>query len=52
MSHSYISKAVRAKVSARSRFQCGYCLSQEAIVGTPMELGHAKTDRVPVSFLD
>ena len=40
MSRSYIPKALRAKVGARARYRCGYCLSQEAVVGMPMELDH------------
>jgi hypothetical protein len=40
MSRSYISKALRIKVSAQARYRCGYCLTQEAVVGTPMEFDH------------
>lgn len=40
MSRSRISKELRAKVAAQARYRCGYCLSAEAIVGTPMELDH------------
>jgi HNH endonuclease len=40
MSGTYISKALRAKVGAEARHRCGYCLTQEAVVGTPMELDH------------
>ena len=40
MSKSYISKALRERVTRQARQRCGYCLTQEAIVGTPMELDH------------
>jgi hypothetical protein len=40
MSRSYISMALRAKIAAQARYRCGYCLTQEAVVGTPMELDH------------
>jgi len=40
MSRSRISRALRAKVAAQARHRCGYCLTAEAIVGTPMELDH------------
>ena len=31
-------KALRARVAAQARYRCGYCLTSESIVGTPMEL--------------
>ncbi len=40
MSRSRIPKALRAKVAAQARYRCGYCLTSESIVGTPMELDH------------
>jgi HNH endonuclease len=40
MSKSRIPKALRARVAAQARYRCGYCLTAEAIVGTPMELDH------------
>jgi len=40
MSDAYIPKAVREKVAAQARHRCGYCLTSEAIVGTPMEIDH------------
>lgn len=36
MSHTYISKALRERVAAQARRRCGYCLTSERIVGTPM----------------
>ena len=35
MSDAYISKALREKVAAQAHHRCGYCLTSEAIVGTP-----------------
>jgi len=40
VSDPYIPKALRAKVAAQARHRCGYCLTSEAIVGTPMEIDH------------
>jgi HNH endonuclease len=40
MSQSYVPKELRDRVAAQARYRCGYCLSAEAIVGTPMEIEH------------
>jgi len=40
MSRFYIPKALRERVAAQARHRCGYCLTSEAIVGTPMEIDH------------
>jgi len=40
MSNSYIPKALREQVTAQARRRCGYCLTQEIIVGSPMEIDH------------
>jgi hypothetical protein len=40
MSQTYISKAMRARVSAQARHRCGYCLTSEMVVGMPMEIDH------------
>jgi hypothetical protein len=40
MSHSYIPKALREQVTAQARRRCGYWLTQETIVGSPMEIDH------------
>jgi hypothetical protein len=40
MSRTYISKALREKVSEQARHRCGYYLTAEAVVGTPMEVDH------------
>jgi hypothetical protein len=36
----YISKALRQGVTEQARHRCGYCLTSEYIVGTPMEIEH------------
>jgi hypothetical protein len=40
MSRSYIPKSLRQRVAEAANYQCGYCLSTEAIVGAPMEIDH------------
>ncbi|MFL5803426.1 MAG: HNH endonuclease [Roseiflexaceae bacterium] len=40
MSKSYIPKSLRELVAEQARHRCGYCLTQEGIVGTPMEVDH------------
>ena len=40
MSRTYISKALRQQVASHARHRCGYCLTSEAVVGTPMEIDH------------
>lgn len=40
MSTGYISKALRASVSAEARYRCGYCLAQESVIGAAMEIEH------------
>jgi HNH endonuclease len=40
MSTSYIPKALRELVAAQARYRCGYCLTQELIIGTPMDVEH------------
>ena len=40
MSQSYVPKALRERVAAQAQHRCGYCLTAEAIVGTPMEIEH------------
>ncbi len=40
MSDTYIPKTLRAKVAAQAHHRCGYCLTSEEIVGTPMEIDH------------
>ena len=38
MSDPYIPQALRQKVAAQARYRCGYCLTSDAIVGTPIEV--------------
>lgn len=40
MSRSYIPKRLRNRVAEQARRRCGYCLTAERIVGTPMEIDH------------
>lgn len=40
MADSHIPRALRERVRAQSRYRCGYCLTQEAIVGAAMEIDH------------
>ena len=40
MSRSYISRALRDRVTLAARGRCGYCLTSEHIVGAPMEVDH------------
>ncbi len=40
MSRTYISKSLRERVTMQARHRCGYCLTSESIVGTPMEMDH------------
>ncbi|MEI6047114.1 MAG: HNH endonuclease [Chloroflexota bacterium] len=40
MSKSYIPEAIRERVASTARYRCGYCLTSEMVVGTPMEIDH------------
>jgi hypothetical protein len=40
MSSAYIHQGLRQRVAEQARHRCGYCLSQEAVVGSPMEVDH------------
>lgn len=40
MSRSHIGKALRSSVARRARHRCGYCLTQEVVVGAAMEIDH------------
>ena len=40
MSRAYVPKALREQVALEARHRCGYCLTAEDIVGTPMEIEH------------
>jgi len=38
MSSTYIPQALPQQVAEQARYRCGYCLTSEAVVGTPMEI--------------
>jgi hypothetical protein len=40
MSKGYVARALRELVARQARHRCGYCLTQEAVVGTPMQIEH------------
>lgn len=40
MSKTYIPKDLRARVAEQARYRCGYCLTQEMVVGVPMDVDH------------
>ena len=40
MSETHIPQALRQRVASKARYRCGYCLTSETIVGTPMEMDH------------
>jgi len=40
VSGTYVAKELRAEVSEEARHRCGYCLTQELVVGTLMEVDH------------
>ena len=40
MTSAYIPVPLRERISKQARHRCGYCLTQEAIVGAPMEIEH------------
>src|SRR5512145_238539 len=44
MRKAYIPKALRDRVAQQAGYRCGYCLTQESVVGTPMELDHLIPD--------
>jgi hypothetical protein len=40
MSPGHIPKALRDRVANDARHRCGYCLTVETVVGTPMDIDH------------
>lgn len=40
MTGHYIPPLLRRRVAEQARYRCGYCLTLEVIVGTPMEVDH------------
>ncbi len=40
MSRAYIPKALRDRIATQAKHRCGYCLSQQEVVGSSMEIDH------------
>lgn len=40
MSRTYIPEAVRERVAKAARYRCGYCLTQQDIVGYLLHIEH------------
>jgi hypothetical protein len=40
VSPDYIPVELRRRVASQARHRCGYCLTQELVIGRPMELDH------------
>jgi hypothetical protein len=40
VSSDYIPVELRRRVAAQARYRCGYCLTQETVIGRPMEFDH------------
>jgi len=40
MSRAFIPKAVRERVAAEALYRCGYCQTQQVVVGIPMHIDH------------
>lgn len=40
MSQKYVPKALRELITNQAKSRCGYCLSQQVILGFPMEFDH------------
>jgi hypothetical protein len=40
VSRAYVARALREIVTQAARRRCGYCLTQELVVGPPMEIEH------------
>jgi hypothetical protein len=40
VSSSYIPRALRERITEEARGRCGYCLSQEAVIGMAMDIDH------------
>jgi hypothetical protein len=40
VSRTYVPAALRERVARSARRRCGYCLTQELVVGAPMEIEH------------
>jgi hypothetical protein len=40
MSKTYIAQALRQRVAEQGQYRCGYCLTQERVVGVAMDIEH------------
>lgn len=40
MSRAHVPRALREIVARAARYRCGYCLTQEAVIGMAMEIEH------------
>lgn len=40
MSRTYVPRGLREIVAEEAKRRCGYCLTQETVVGAPMEIDH------------
>ncbi len=40
MTSSYISATMRQYIAERARYQCGYCQTQEMVIGMPLQIEH------------
>ncbi len=40
MSSAYVPRALRRRVSQQARYRCGYCQTQEELIGMPLEIEH------------
>ncbi len=40
MSSAYVPDDLRELVARQARYRCGYCQTQQAVIGTPMEVEH------------
>lgn len=40
MSRSYVSRELRRRVAEQANHRCGYCLTQERVIGTLMDVEH------------
>jgi len=51
MSRAYIPKALRQRVAESAGHRCGYCLTPEWVVGTPMEIDHIVPEALDGTFI-
>lgn len=42
MSSAYIPVELRRRIAEQAQYRCGYCLTQEAVTGIPMEFDHLR----------